>query len=148
MRIVVIDPHIVKPYSYAVFEDDKLTASGHSTLSELHRTLGKDIDLVIIETQYFSKNLKTMAGLATSKGMVLGWCVTHDILWVEVYPATWQAANLFSKKPKESKEEAVAKKKKKRADLARKFDEKDEHIQDCIMMYQWWMIEREKANAN
>ena len=145
MRIVVIDPHITKPYSYAIFEDDKLTASGHSTLSELHRTLGKDIDLVIIETQYFSKNIKTMAGLATSKGMVLGWCVTHDILWVEVYPAQWQAYVGCKKTPKESREQADARKKDIRNLVYQQYDERDEHIQDCIMMYHWWIAERKKA---
>ena len=148
MRIVVIDPHITKPYSYAVFEDNAFVASGHSTLSELHRTLGNEIDLVIIETQYFSKNLKTMAGLATSKGMVLGWCVTHDILWVEVYPVQWQSYMKYNKKTSETKEEAITKKKDVRVALTHIYGEADEHIQDCIMMYKWWVNEQEKANEN
>lgn len=140
MRVVVIDPHITKPYSFAVFDDHKLIARGHSSLDALHTTLGREVDLVIIETQYFRDNVKTMAGLATSKGKVLGWCETHDIAYIEVWPSQWQAHMKMRKKPKDSKGDAAKRKQEVRAKVAFNFEEKNEHLQDCIMMYSWWRV--------
>lgn len=138
MRVIAIDPHIKKPYAFALFEDGKLVSSGSSTLAEIHREINKEVDLVIIETQYLQMNFKVAADLACSKGKVLGWCETHDIPFVEVYPVQWQSNVGYTKKRGESKDMVSEKQTKIRKTIERQYgiDQRDQ--QDCILMYHWW----------
>ena len=93
MVVLGIDPHSVKPYGWAILEDDKPMIYGKASLLEIQTIIDiYEPDLVAIEDQYLARNFKTTKALSLSAGKVLGLAEVRGIKTVSVNVARWKAA--------------------------------------------------------
>lgn len=92
MKVLGVDPHITKPYGYALMEDDILITFGESSLVNIWDNLHMwDVDLVVVEDQYMAKNYNTAKRLSWSAGKVMGLCEVIGVRCVDVNVATWKS---------------------------------------------------------
>ena len=100
MILASIDPAYAKPHAISLFIDGELDYSYNSSdLEEIRDTI-RIADEVIIEDQYFSRNISTVIKLAHSTGELIGLCRLSKVKWTLVPPRTWQAYfGLYGKKP-------------------------------------------------
>lgn len=149
MKVLIVDPHSKRPYNFVLMQQENsgwsMKAHGEADLKELHRRLNRSIDLLVIETQYMNKNAKVAMDLATNKGKVLGWCETHDIPYVEVFPASWKSYHGIIRRGDDDKKRKV-----KEYDKALRRKLKNElelgvlDEQDCYLMFEWWRNTHER----
>jgi len=92
MIIFGIDPHVTKPYGFAILDDGRLMCSGEGTLNQIDDLmLMYSPEVVAVEDQYMAFNYNTAKKLSWSAGKIAGLAEVRGIRFEFVNVASWKA---------------------------------------------------------
>lgn len=89
--IISIDPHIIKPYAIAIWEDEILIdIRKESDVIAIEEIIQNDVSICFIEDQYLRLNANVLLKMAHSAGIIAGICAINMVDYEYILPNVWQ----------------------------------------------------------
>ena len=145
-RVMAIDPHY-KNASWVLFDKDgTIIGYGENEISEMIDVLMRHRpSTVLIEDQFIGVNKMSALKLSKSAGIIAGMSasVVANVKWVN--PRTWKGWHGLLEGRRDKKMNIHEKNK--RDDILARYSIKSKHLQDCIMIYEYYKKSRAKIGG-